>query len=164
MAKKKDHWFDSNFIPRNSKKFEYSYFDWAIRFLIKNESENRKHKVPWLSKFPEIFNSKFWNFNALLRKYSLLNLKSDWLMWKRTSRSISLGIMKVYSYGFDRGFHNSTKSVKSTFIKNQKPYVVLEEFLYNKHIFFQILLKNNDRYCAYYIRILSKQCMVSDFW
>ena len=34
----------------------------------------------------------------------------------------------------------------------------------NKHIFFQILLKNNVRYCAYYIRILSKQCMVSDFW
>ena len=104
------------------------------------------------------------NFNALLRKYSLLNLKSDWPMWKRTSWSISLGIMKVYLYGFDRGFHNPTKSVKSTFIKNQKPYVVLEEFLYKKHIFFQILLKNNVRYCAYYIRILSKQCMVSDFW
>ena len=67
-------------------------------------------------------------------------------MWKRTSRSISLGIMKVYWYGFDRGFHDSTKSVKSAFIKNQKPYIVLKEFLYNKHNtghYFQKNLKEN---------------------
>ena len=104
------------------------------------------------------------NFNALLRKYSLLNLKSDWPMWKRTSRSISLGIMKVYWYGFDRGFHDSTKSVKSAFIKNQKPYIVLKEFLYNKHNTGHYFSKESGRKYASYIKILPRQRMVSDFW
>ena len=43
---KNDQWLDSNFIPRNSKKFEYSNFDSIIRIYIKNESETMKHEVP----------------------------------------------------------------------------------------------------------------------
>ena len=40
-------WLDSNFIPRNSKKFEYRNFDQeAIRIYIENESETRKNEVP----------------------------------------------------------------------------------------------------------------------
>ena len=39
------HWLDSNFIPKNSKKFEYRNFDKAIRIYIKNEPETRKNEV-----------------------------------------------------------------------------------------------------------------------
>ena len=40
---------DSNFIPRNSKKFEYSNFDSTIRIYIENKPETRKYEVLWLS-------------------------------------------------------------------------------------------------------------------
>ena len=52
------HWFDSNFIPRNSKKFEYRNFDKAIRIYIENESETRKNEFPWLSKILIFFQFK----------------------------------------------------------------------------------------------------------
>ena len=39
-------WLDSNFIPKNSKKFEYRNFDKAIRFYIENEPKTRKIEVP----------------------------------------------------------------------------------------------------------------------
>ena len=40
------HWLDSNFIPKNSKKFEYRNFDKAIRIYTENESETQKNEVP----------------------------------------------------------------------------------------------------------------------
>ena len=114
-------WFDSNFTPRNSKKFEYWNFDSTIRIYIENEQETQKHEIPWLSNSLKFLNFKFWNFNALLWKYCFSNLKSDWLIWKRASRSCPLGIMKVYYFGYNMDFHDSTKLVKSAFIQNQKP-------------------------------------------
>ena len=33
------YWWDSNFIPRDSKKFESSNFDWAIRIRIENSKK-----------------------------------------------------------------------------------------------------------------------------
>ena len=38
------HWLDSNFIPMDSKKFEFRNFDYTIRFAIKNESEIEKFR------------------------------------------------------------------------------------------------------------------------
>ena len=38
-------WLDSNFIPMDSKKFEFRYFDSIIRFAMKNESEIEKIEV-----------------------------------------------------------------------------------------------------------------------
>ena len=87
---------DSNFIPRISKKFEYWNFDSTIRIYIENEPETQKHEVPWLSNSLKFFNLKFWNFNALSRKYCFLDVKSDWRIWKRASRSCPHCIMKVY--------------------------------------------------------------------
>ena len=43
--------------------------------------------------------------------------------------------MKVYWYGYKMGFHNSSKLVKSAIIQNQKPSIVLKQFLYKKHFF-----------------------------
>ena len=39
-------WSDSNFIPIESKKFEFWNFDKTIRIYIENEPETRKHEVP----------------------------------------------------------------------------------------------------------------------
>ena len=72
--------------------------------------------------------------------------------------------MKVYWYGTNGDFHDSTKSVKSAFIKNQKPYIVLKGFLYNKHNTGHYFSKESWRKYAYYIKILPRQRMVSDFW
>ena len=38
------HWLDSNFIPMDSKKFEFRHFIYIIRFAIKNESGIEKFR------------------------------------------------------------------------------------------------------------------------
>ena len=37
-------WLVSNFIPMDSKKFEFRNFDYTIRFAIKNESKIEKFR------------------------------------------------------------------------------------------------------------------------
>ena len=44
----------------------------------------------------KIFNWKFRNFHAWLRKNCWSRINSDWRIWKRASRSRREGIMKVY--------------------------------------------------------------------
>ena len=53
------HWLDSNFIPMDSKKFEFWNFDYIIRFAIKNESEieklrSRDRRISEKNRFYEI--------------------------------------------------------------------------------------------------------------
>ena len=52
-------WLDSNFIPMDSKKFEFWNFDYIIRFAIKNESEieklrSRDRRISEKNRFYEI--------------------------------------------------------------------------------------------------------------
>ena len=83
----------------------------------------------------KIFNWKLRNFHAWLRKNCNLYQNNDWRIWKRVSRSRRECLMKVYWYGYKMGFHNSSKLVKSAIIPNQKPLIVLKQFLYNIHFF-----------------------------
>ena len=85
------------------KLYSYKIYKvWILKFELGHQNlhrkwaRNRKHEVPCLSKSLKFLNLKFPNFNALLRKYCFLYLKSDWFIWKRASRSSPLGIMKVY--------------------------------------------------------------------
>ena len=52
-------WLDSNFIPMDSKKFEFRNSDYIIRFAIKNESEieklrSRDRRISEKNRFYEI--------------------------------------------------------------------------------------------------------------
>ena len=44
MISDQRYWLVSNFIPLDSKKFEFRDFDFIIRFAIKNESEIEKFR------------------------------------------------------------------------------------------------------------------------
>ena len=57
-----DHWLVSNFIPTDSKKFEFQNFNSTIRFCIKSKLEFKKKDVTWPSDFLEksIYDSVTW--------------------------------------------------------------------------------------------------------
>ena len=58
------HWSDSNFIPIESKKFEFWNLNLAIRICIKNDSEIG---IMRSRDFRNILNFSIWNFETLTR-------------------------------------------------------------------------------------------------
>ena len=73
-------WLDSNFIPMDSKKFEFRNFDYIIRFTIKNESVIEKFR----SRDQRIFEeNRFYEIETLTHHH--VNTVSD----KRTCTSSS---------------------------------------------------------------------------
>ena len=54
-AKEDIVWLDSNFIPMDSKKFEYKALIWAMKIYIKNESETKNLRSRDFQKMFEIF-------------------------------------------------------------------------------------------------------------
>ena len=81
---KLDHslWLVSNFIPMDSKKFEFRNFDWIIRFAIKNESEIEKFRSrdQWI-----VGKNRFWENEILTHNY--VNTVSDKRYWTGPSDS-----------------------------------------------------------------------------
>ena len=76
------HWLDSNFIPMDSKKFEFRNFDYIIRFAIKNESGIAKFR----SRDQRIFEeNRFYEIKTLTHNH--VNTISDKRNWTGSSDS-----------------------------------------------------------------------------
>jgi len=75
-------WLDSNFIPMDSKKFEFRNFDYIIRFAIKNESGIAKFR----SRDQRIFEeNRFYEIKTLTHNH--VNTISDKRNWTGSSDS-----------------------------------------------------------------------------
>ena len=76
------HWSDSNFIPMDSKKFEFRNFDYIIRFAMKNESGIEKFR----SRDQRIFEeNRFYEIKTLTHNH--VNTISDKRNWTGSSDS-----------------------------------------------------------------------------
>ena len=76
------HWLDSNFIPMDSKKFEFRNFDYIIRFAMKNESGIEKFR----SRDQRIFEeNRFYEIKTLTHNH--VNTISDKRNWTGSSDS-----------------------------------------------------------------------------
>ena len=75
-------WLDSNFIPMDSKKFEFRNFDYIIRFAMKNESGIEKFR----SRDQRIFEeNRFYEIKTLTHNH--VNTISDKRNWTGSSDS-----------------------------------------------------------------------------
>ena len=75
-------WSDSNFIPMDSKKFEFRNFDYIIRFAMKNESGIEKFR----SRDQRIFEeNRFYEIKTLTHNH--VNTISDKRNWTGSSDS-----------------------------------------------------------------------------
>ena len=75
-------WLDSNFIPMDSKKFEFRNFDYIIRFAMKNESGIEKFR----SRDQRIFEeNRFYEIKTLTHNH--VNRLSDKRNWTVLSDS-----------------------------------------------------------------------------
>ena len=76
------YWSDSNFIPMDSKKFEFRNFDYIIRFAMKNESGIEKFR----SRDQRIFEeNRFYEIKTLTHNH--VNTISDKRNWTGSSDS-----------------------------------------------------------------------------
>jgi len=101
----------SNFIPTNSKKFEFQNFNWTIRFFIKNKLEF-KNEVTWPSDFWE---KSIYDFETLT--HNIVNMVSDrpFLIGWSDVKCFKDHLMKVWWLGDYVKWRNYEKSI---FMKN----------------------------------------------
>ena len=98
----------SNFIPTDSKKFEFQNFKWTIRFFIKNKLELKKNEVTWPSDFRE---KSIYDFETLT--HNIVNTVSDrqFLISSSDATCFKEYLMKVWWLGDYVKWRNYEKSI-----------------------------------------------------
>ena len=98
----------SNFIPTDSKKFEFQDFNWTMRFFIKNKLELKKNEVTWPSDFWE---KSIYDFETLT--HNIVNTVSNrqFLISSSDATCFKEYLMKVWWLGDYVKWRNYEKSI-----------------------------------------------------